>query len=329
MLLPPYLCAAGAYLLARRLWRLGRKKGEPERMGAFDLVELLGKGGMGEVWRATHHRLARPAAVKLVRPQVVSREVGEDPHVVFRRFEREARATAALTSAHTVSVFDYGYTPDGAFYYAMELLDGIDLETLVERHGPQPPERVAALLVQVCDSLEEAHEAGLVHRDIKPANIYVCTLGKTPDFVKVLDFGLVMSAEDAKTRLTRLTHEGLATGTPAYMAPEMATRGQIDARADLYSLGCVAYFLLTGQLVFDSKSPMKMLKDHVKSQPVAPSERVGRPVSEPLEGVVLACLEKHPDHRPQTASELAERLLAIDFAEPWTAARARAWWAER
>ncbi|MCA9553462.1 MAG: serine/threonine protein kinase, partial [Myxococcales bacterium] len=327
LLLPPYLCAGGAYLLARRLWRLGRKKGDPERMGAFDLIELLGKGGMGEVWRATHHRLARPAAVKLVRPQVVSKQIGEDPHVVFRRFEREARATAALTSAHTVSVFDYGYTPDGAFYYAMELLDGIDLETLVERHGPQPPERVAAILVQVCDSLAEAHEAGLVHRDIKPANIYVCTLGRTPDFVKVLDFGLVMSTEDAETRLTRLTNEGLATGTPAYMAPEMATRGQIDARADLYSLGCVAYFLLTGAEIFDDPNPIQIMLGQIERPPIPMRQRYpGLKLSPEFEAILGRMLEKNRDARFPDAGALADALRGCRLPEPWGPSEAAAWW---
>lgn len=324
LLLPPYLCAGVAYLLARRLH--GMRRGVAVRMGPYELIERLGEGGMGEVWRASHERLAKPAAVKLVRPQVVSKQVGEEPHVVFRRFEREARATAALTSAHTVSVFDYGYTPDGAFYYAMELLRGVDLETLVTRYGPQPPERVAALLLQVCDSLQEAHEAGLIHRDIKPANIYVCRLGTTHDFVKVLDFGLVISGDDAETRLTRLTQDGLASGTPAYMAPEMATRGQLDARADLYGLGCVAYFLLTGRLVFESKSPMKMLKDHVQTQPVPPSQRLGRALPEGLESAVLACLEKHPDRRPSSAGQLAALIRAVPFENPWTPERAAAWW---
>jgi len=325
LLLPPLLCAGVAYLLARRLSRMGR--GRSVRMGAYELLEQLGHGGMGEVWRATHERLARPAAVKLVRPQVVSKQVGEEPHVVFRRFEREAKATAALTSAHTVKVFDYGYTPDGAFYYAMELLQGVDVEALVQDHGPQCPERVTDLLLQVCDSLQEAHDVGLIHRDIKPANIYICRLGTTYDFVKVLDFGLVISGQDAQTRLTRLTQEGLASGTPAYMAPEMATRGELDARADIYGLGCVAYFLLTGRLVFESKSAMKMLKDHVQTQPVPPSQRLGTPLPPGLESAVLACLEKHPDHRPGSAGELAERLRAIDFEQPWTAQRATAWWA--
>ncbi len=326
LLLPPYLCVGVAYLLSRRLSQIRARRGQPVRMGPYELIEKLGQGGMGDVWRASHERLARPAAVKLVRPAKVSKYTGEPAEVVFRRFEREARATAALTSAHTVSVYDYGYTPDGAFYYAMELLRGVDLETLVQGFGPQEPGRVVALLLQICDSLQEAHEAGLIHRDIKPANIYVCRLGTTEDFVKVLDFGLVASGEDAEVHLTRLTQAGLACGTPAYMAPEMATQSEIDARVDIYGLGCVAYYLLTGHLVFEAKSPMKMLKDHVQTQPQPPSLRLGRALPEALEAVVLSCLEKHPDRRPESARALAEQLRSMSELLPWTAEDAQAWW---
>lgn len=328
LLLPPLLCVGMAYLLARRLSQIQSRRGGPVRMGPYELIERLGQGGMGEVWRASHERLVRPAAVKLVRPAMVSKYTGEPAAVAFRRFEREARATAALTSAHTIGVYDFGYTPDGAFYYAMELLKGVDLETLVQRYGPQDPRRVSALLLQVCDSLQEAHEAGLIHRDIKPANIYVCRLGTIDDFVKVLDFGLVASGEDAEVRLTRLTQEGLASGTPAYMAPETATQGDIDARVDIYGLGCVAYYLLTGQLVFESKSPMRMLKDHVETQPQPPSLRLGRELPAGLEALVLSCLEKHPDRRPNSARELAEQLRALKMVVPWTSEDAGAWWRE-
>lgn len=326
LFLPIYLCAGLAYVLARIVDRIGKDADARTKMGSYRLVERLGKGGMGEVWRAEHAMIGRPAAVKFVHPEVVSAELGEDPYTVFRRFEREAKATSRLTSPHTVSLFDFGYAASGAFYYVMELLDGQDLDTLIRRFGPLPAERATHLLTQVCASLAEAHDAGLVHRDIKPANIYVCRMGVTFDFVKVLDFGLVVSSESAKEQLTRLTNDGLTSGTPAFMAPETASGAELDARADIYGLGCVAYWILTGRNVFESTSPMRILADHVQTQPAPPSSRTEMPIPEDLEQLVLACLEKHPDHRPATARELAERLGALTFETPWTPVRAEKWW---
>ncbi|MBX3465414.1 MAG: serine/threonine protein kinase [Planctomycetes bacterium] len=331
---PVYICAGISLVPAWLMRDLGRQvtqaRREARRLGSYQLVERLGHGGMGEVWRAEHSMLARPAAVKLVKPELLGAAGGDDEQrTVLTRFEREARATAALRSPHTVSLYDFGVADDGAFYYVMELLEGLDLETLVERYGPAPPARAVHLLAQACDSLAEAHAAGLVHRDVKPANIYACRLGLTLDFVKVLDFGLVAGAKFARTPgSARLTGEGFIVGTPAFMAPEMVSEGEVDARADIYALGCVAYWLLTGKHVFESERPMQVMIDHARTQPLPPSRRFERPLPPALDEVVLACLAKAPAERPQDALELKRRLLAA-VDEPWTQERARAWWEER
>ncbi len=232
-------------------------------LGSYRLVEPLGSGGMGEVWRAEHVMLARPAAIKLIRTSgsaAPSREVQ-------KRFEREARATARLSSPHTVQVFDYGTTDEGTFYYVMELLDGFDLDTLVKNFGPVPPERAIYLLRQACDSLAEAHARGLIHRDIKPANIYVCRYGIEVDFIKLLDFGLVKSAGAMDAADGTLTAVGTIAGTPGYMSPEMALGKNVGPEADIYSLGCVGYWLLTGRPVFERDTPVELLIDHARTAP--------------------------------------------------------------
>jgi serine/threonine-protein kinase len=297
-----------------------------QEMGCYQLVERLDHGGMGEIWRARHRMLARPVAVKLIRPELLGLKSRVEAAAVVGRFQREARATATLHSPHTVALHDFGVTSEGTFYYVMELLEGLDLETLVRRFGPVPPERAIHLLVQACDSLAEAHAVGLIHRDVKPANIVACHWGLKWDFVKVLDFGLVkatwsMGEED------RLTSEGAITGTPAYMAPE-AVLGEttLDARVDLYGLGCVAYWLLTGERVFVGRTPVEVLLHHVKTQPVPPSERAGRKVPASLEALVLSCLAKDPGDRPPSAEALAARLAECDTAGDWTPARAHDWW---
>ncbi|MCO5169219.1 MAG: serine/threonine protein kinase [Planctomycetes bacterium] len=328
---PGYICAVIALLPAYLMRDLGRQvsqaRREARRLGSYQLVERLGHGGMGEVWRAEHSMLARPAAVKLIKAELLGAAGGDDEQrTVLTRFEREARATAALRSPHTVSLYDFGAADDGAFYYVMELLEGLDLETLVERFGPVPPARAVHLLAQACDSLAEAHAAGLVHRDVKPANIHACRLGLALDFVKVLDFGLVAGAKFARAPdSARLTGQGFIVGTPAFMAPEMVSEGDVDARADIYALGCVAYWLLTGKHVFEAARPMQVMIDHARSQPVAPSRRFERPIPAALDEVVLACLAKAPADRPQDALELKRRLLAAVDA-PWTQEDARAWW---
>lgn len=279
---------------------------------------------MGEVFSAHHAILGRPAAVKVVDPDRVSARLGEDPKTVFRRFEREARATAKLTSPHVVTLFDFGVTRDGAFYYVMERLDGLDLETLVTRHGPIVPERVVYILLEAVDALAEAHGLGLIHRDVKPANLFACRVGTRVDFIKVLDFGLVVSAADSETRLTM---DGLTSGTPAYMAPEMARSKTVDVRTDVYGLGCLAYWLLTGRLVFEARSAMEILRQHVTTAPSPPSVRAPGVIPSELDDTVLACLEKDPDRRPSSAAELGERLRAVPFDRPWDQTRAQAWWA--
>jgi hypothetical protein len=297
-----------------------------QELGCYQLVEKLDHGGMGEIWRARHRMLARPVAVKLIRPELLGVKSPVEAASLIARFQREAEATAALHSSHTVALHDFGVTPEGAFYYVMELLDGLDLETLVRRFGPVPPERAIHILIQACDSLAEAHATGLIHRDVKPANILTCHWGLKWDFVKVLDFGLVKSAWTMGDD-DHVTSEGTITGTPAYMAPEAALGGQaIDARVDLYGLGCVAYWLLTGERLFVGRTPVEVLLHHVKTPPLPPSERVGRPIPASLEALVLACLAKDPDERPASAEWLAARLAECETAGDWTPERARAWW---
>jgi serine/threonine-protein kinase len=297
-----------------------------QELGCYQLVEKLDHGGMGEIWRARHRMLARPVAVKLIRPELLGVKSPVEAASLVARFQREAEATAALHSSHPVALHDFGVTPEGAFYYVMELLDGLDLETLVRRFGPVPPERAIHLLIQACDSLAEAHATGLIHRDVKPANILTCHWGLKWDFVKVLDFGLVKGAWTMGDD-DHVTSEGTITGTPAYMAPEAALGGQaIDARVDLYGLGCVGYWLLTGERLFVGRTSVEVLLHHVKTPPVPPSERVGRPIPASLEALVLSCLAKDPDERPASAEQLAARLAECETAGDWTPDRAREWW---
>jgi serine/threonine-protein kinase len=311
------------------IMRYGVRLKKAREVGSYQLVELIGSGGMGEVWIAWHQMLARPAAIKLIRADIL----GADPRsreIATKRFEREAQATAALGSSHTVDVYDFGVSDDGGFFYVMELLDGLNLEGLVNRYGPIEPSRAIFLLRQVCHSLAEAHEHGLIHRDVKPANIFACHLGPDYDFVKVLDFGLV-KGDAALLSRGELTTEGLMSGTPAYMAPEMAlSEPRVDGRADIYALGCVAYFLLTGQQVFTADSSLATLLKHVREEPVPPSDRTRHPIPPALDALVLSCLAKTPDERPQSAETLSAMLLdvdsAIDPADRWTPARARQWW---
>ncbi len=309
------------------VYRLGKAVREARDMGSYRLEENLGSGGMGEVWVASHRMLARSAAVKFLRPDVTA---GLDPGQVQelnQRFEREVQATATLHSPHTVDIYDYGSTPEGTFYYVMELLNGIDLETLVKRFGPITPARTVYMLKQACHSLHEAHRRRLVHRDIKPANLFVCEYGEDRDFIKVLDFGLVKHDTAGNEADPALTREGSITGTPAYMYPEAITgTSPVDYRSDIYSMGCVAYWLLTGELVFPARTPIAMLTEHASAQPVPPSRRSEFEIPEALDAVVLACLAKHPDDRPNGADELARLLEAIHFEQPWDNEQARAWW---
>ena len=324
MFYPNYACAVLAVAPARLLYRLGRQIREARALGSYELVELLGKGGMGEVWRARHRLLARHAAIKLVPQEAIG---GSDHAVIaLRRFEREAHATAALTSPHTIRLFDFGATSDGAFFYVMELLDGLDLETLVREFGPLPPARALHIVQQVCRSLAEAHAMGLIHRDIKPANIYVCRMGVEYDFVKVLDFGLVKVNDQRQQSSAMLTVEPLIMGTPAYMAPEAILDAAADHRVDLYAVGCLAYFLLTGTRVFDADTAMKLLMQHVQDEPLPPSTRTELPIPRPVDDLVLACLQKDANKRPRDAEELMQRAAACSGVGTWDRERAKAWW---
>jgi len=324
---PSYACAFVAVVPARVLQRLGRRLREAQDLGSYHLVERLGAGGMGEVWRAEHRLLARSAAIKLVRPEVLGARNEQEARLVLKRFEREAQATAALSSPHTIQVFDFGITQDGTFYYVMELLSGRDLESLVREFGPLPPYRVLYLLRQVCHSLADAHARGLVHRDIKPANIYVCRMGLEYDFVKVLDFGLVKLQASPGRDQTLATLDNTTPGTPAYMAPEVILgSSDVDRRADVYSLGCVAYFLLTGELVFEADTSMKMLMQHLHARPIPPSERTELPVPRELDDLILACLQKDPGHRPQDAGELYQMTCRAHLKEEWSSDHAKRWW---
>ena len=313
---------------SRLVWRLGREVAAARAMGSYRLEEKLGEGGMGEVWRARHQLLARGAAIKLIRPTT-----GPDgrPGVsadAVRRFEREAQAIAGLRSPHTVELFDFGVAEDGAFYYVMELLDGLDADRLVRRHGPVPAERAIHLLRQVCHSLSEAESRGLVHRDIKPANVFLCRYGEEYDFVKVLDFGIVKARDEGGAE-PAITREEMVQGTPAFIAPEQALGGSpLDGRADIYATGCVAYWLLTGQFVFTADTAVGMLLQHVQAEPAAPSTRTTLPIPEALDRLVLSCLAKEPDRRPQSARELSRQLGEIEAGGAWTQDRAHDWWTE-
>lgn len=293
---------------------------EARQLGQYRLVAPLGAGGMGEVYLAEHRMLKRPCAIKLIHP-----ERAGDPQVLAR-FEREVRMTAQLSHWNTVEIFDYGRTEDGTFYYVMEYLPGLSLDDLLKRHGPLPAERVVHLLRQVCQGLREAHAIGLVHRDIKPANVFVAQRGGVHDVVKVLDFGLVKPV--AETASARLTQEGAISGTPLFMSPEQA-RGlaDVDARSDIYSLGAVAYALLTGRPPFDGTNPLEVMIAHARDEVVPPSQ-LQADVPSDLEGIILRCLAKTPADRYQDTDSLDQALCSCAAADRWTQAHAARWWQE-
>jgi serine/threonine-protein kinase len=325
--MPNYACALVAVLPSHVLQRIGRRLRQAQEMGSYHLVELLGRGGMGEVWRAEHRLLARGAAIKLVRPELLGASSETAARTMLRRFEREAQATAALSSPHTIRIFDFGVTADRTFYYVMELLSGRDLESLVREFGPVPADRTLFLLAQVCHSLADAHARGLVHRDVTPANIYACRMGLEYDFVKVLDFGLVKFNDPGTMQTTLMTGPHVTTGTPAFMAPEIITNdGEVDQRADVYALGCVAYYLLTGQLVFEADTPMKMFLQHMQATPVPPSLRSELRIPREVDDLVLACLEKEPSKRPQNAEDVLRMIRRCRSAQSWDNDSARGWW---
>jgi serine/threonine-protein kinase len=322
---PDYLLVGVAVVISHVVTSLGQQVAKAREMGSYELGELLGRGGMGEVYKATHRMLARPAAIKLIRPEMIATGDPAGAQLAVQRFRREAEVAASLRSPNTVELYDFGVTDDGTLYFVMELLEGMDLESLVQRHGPVAASRVIHIVRQACASLEEAHERGLMHRDIKPANIHLGRLGLVYDFVKVLDFGLVKPIADRSVEQTLTTQAGLIIGTPGYMAPEMATGERVDGRADLYAIGCVAYYLLTGQQVFDGTTAMQIMSKHLQAAPVPPSARGAFTIPAALDALVLSCLAKAPEERPQGAAELARRLSAIDV-DPWTDLQAKEWW---
>jgi eukaryotic-like serine/threonine-protein kinase len=318
------ITAGIATTFSHTLYGLRKAVRDIRRLGQYTLEKKLGEGGMGVVYRASHGMLRRPTAIKLLLPERSGKNA-------LTRFEREVRRTAMLTHPNTVTVFDYGRTTDGVFYYAMELLEGASLDELVEVDGAQPEERVIHLLDQAAASLAEAHGAGLIHRDVKPGNILVVDRGGIADLVKVLDFGLVkdigLGARSEASSEPALTMADAITGTPLYMAPETVTSPEtVDARADLYALGAVGYWLLTGTHVFGGASIVEVCGHHLHSVPAAPSMRLGAPVSPDLEALLLSCLAKRPEDRPASAHVLRERLQACAAAGRWTQARAARWW---
>lgn len=321
----PAFAVVVAYFGSRVVHGMNVDLAKAQRMGSYTLETLLGTGGMGEVWRARHQMLARPAAVKLVKPESLATN-HHDQQVMLVRFEREAQVTAALQSPHTVQLYDFGIARNGTFYYVMELLNGLDLGDLVTRFGPVAPSRAVHFLEQMCHSLGEAHERGLIHRDVKPGNVYVCRYGRSVDFVKLLDFGLVKMPEKASESDLQLTAQGTVGGTPAFIAPEQALGDAVDARTDVYQVGCVAYWMLTGQYVFQADTAMKTMILHVEEPPEPPSRRAEQSVPEDLDRAVLACLEKKPAKRPQTVDELSELLGQCRAGEPWTEEHGRRWW---
>jgi len=327
VVLPPYLCAAIAVVPARLIRRLGQEVKRAREIGAYRLGALLGEGGMGQVFRATHQLLARPAAVKLIRPDSIKGVSAETARVAMERFRREAAAAAALSSPHTIALYDFGPTGDGSFFYAMELLEGLSLEGIVQKFGPVPPERMGYFLRQACLSLAEAHQRGLIHRDIKPSNLFASRLGVEVDFVKVLDFGLVTERATGTPAGMKLTAADALTGTPAFMAPELALGDpDVDHRVDLYALGCVGYWLLTGDLPFYATNTVQMLFKQANEAPPKPSLKARFRVPPAVDELLLACLAKAPNDRPRDAMALVAMLDAVTFEAPWTPERAMEWW---
>jgi serine/threonine-protein kinase len=323
--LPLFVSAGVATVMAGVMHRLAGDVSRARQLGSYILVEKIAHGGMGEVWKARHGSLIRPAAVKLIRPEILGDKSTAEMGTILRRFVREAQATSLLTSPHTVTLYDFGRTADGTMYYVMELLGGVDLETMVRRFGPLPSERVAYILAQACHSLADAHRIGLVHRDIKPANLQLTVHGGDFDFAKVFDFGLAKRTGETSNTLATADH--VITGTPAYLAPEGAAGGKdVDARSDLYSLGCVAYWLLTGKLVFQEETPMAMILAHVKTPPTPPSQRTELPIPEEMDRLVLDLLAKDPLARPASAAEVARRIAGMSLPDAWTQDRAEKWW---
>lgn len=332
-------CAVVAYFISRMLNHLNWQLANEKKKGSYQLIRQLGEGSMGQVWLAKHRMLHRPAAMKIIQQDRLHGASEEIRQEVITRFEREAQATARLHNQHSINIYDFGTMEDDSFFYVMEALNGTDLQQFVNRFGPLPEERVIYLMLQIAESLQEAHAIGLVHRDLKPANIFICRYGFQTDFIKVLDFGMVKYQEDLQEtfqRMTKtqvstnieLTTEGQLAGTPAYMAPEMIMGKKIDHRYDVYAFGCVAYFLLTGTRVFQGESLESQLYSHMEEKPKTPSERSGATFHPLLETLIMSCLKKNPNDRPANMDILIAELKAVPFADPWTPEKANLWWNE-
>jgi len=311
-----------ASVAARAVYGAGEQIAAARRVGSYELEELIGRGGGGEVWRGRHVLLARPAAVKLILPETLQGPL-EARDKALARFTREAQVTAELTSPHTVRLYDFGVGDEQSLYYVMELLDGLNLQHFVYQYGALEPRRAVHVLAQMCHSLGEAHACGLIHRDIKPSNVFLCTLGRDRDVVKVLDFGLSRPAADPGERVTR---EGAVLGTPGYMAPEQIYGAPVGPSTDLYALGCVAYWLLTSTTPFESDEPGVLLRMHAQSPVPSLRERSKLAIPPRLEALVMACLAKESGQRPRDADCLRNDLLASIDEPPWLAADASAWW---
>ncbi len=314
------LAVAISTVVSHIIYGLRQEVREARQLGQYTLEEKLGEGGMGQVFRARHAMLRRPTAVKLLPP-------GRAGESALKRFEREVQLTAILTHPNTVQVFDYGRTADGIFYYAMEYMDGLNLDQLVSLYGPQPPGRVVHVLRQVAGALAEAHGIGLIHRDVKPANIILCERGGVPDVAKIFDFGLVR--ETGSDAQASVTGTNVIMGTPLFLSPEaLQSPESVDARSDLYALGGVAYYLMAGRHVFEGRSAVEICGHHLHTAPAPPSEKRGAPLPAELEALVMSCLEKDAARRPQSARSLLERLDAMAEALVWTEDQAREWWAK-
>jgi serine/threonine-protein kinase len=314
------IVTVGATVVSHVVFGLRAEVRRARRLGQYTIEAKIGEGGMGVVYRAHHGMMRRPTAIKLLRPE---RAIESN----LKRFEREVRLTARLTHPHTITIFDYGRTPEGVFYYAMELLDGASLDRVVAVAGRFGPARVIHVLYEVAGALVEAHDCGLIHRDIKPANVILCRQGGLYDFPKVVDFGLVKDLEPADGAAA--TRADVIAGTPLYIAPEAVTSPEsVSAQSDLYSLGAVGYFALTGQHVFRGRTLVEVCSHHLHTTPEPPSLRLNEPVPADLEALLLACLEKDPARRPAGARDLRRRLEACEEFGRWTEADARAWWQE-
>ena len=315
---PPLIAACISIFAAHTIHGARTSAFQARRLAQYKLLELIGEGGMGRVYKAEHLLLKRSCAIKLIQP-----DKNADARAL-RRFEREVRATAQLTHPHTVQVYDYGQTNEGIFFFAMELLPGMNLGELIKRTGPLPAERAVHFLIEVSDALREAHQVGLIHRDIKPGNIFISERGGIRDYTKLLDFGVVREVKvDPSLSQTAM----MIAGTPSFMAPEQATHPEkTDARSDIYSLGTVGYYMLTGQVPFKGQSPIQIMMAQINETPDPPSaHQDGIPAD--LETIILQCLKKDPEERIGSATELRDALIACDCSTLWTVAKASQWWA--